>query len=63
MSVAINMFLNQVVKRRGIPFDICEPKLSKELLKALLEAEEIINGNKSVKGYHNIDEMIDDLLD
>ena len=63
MSTAINIFLNQVVKNRGIPFSITQKTPSKELLEALEEAEEIRNGKKDVKGYHNINELIKDLLD
>jgi len=63
MSVAINMFLNQVVKRGGIPFRITNKKPNKELLEALEEAEEIKSGRKEVKGYHDINELIHDLLE
>lgn len=35
MSTAINMFLTQVVKRDAIPFEIVNPKPSKEMLQAL----------------------------
>ena len=31
MSTAINMFLAQVVKRDGIPFEVANPKPTKEL--------------------------------
>lgn len=32
MSTAINMFLTQVVKRNGIPFEIVNPRPSEEML-------------------------------
>ena len=35
MSTAINMFLTQVVKHDGIPFEIKNPKSSRELKQAL----------------------------
>ena len=63
MSVAINMFLKQVVKRRGIPFEIVQYNFNHELINALKEAEKIKNGEINTKGYHNIDELIKDLLD
>ena len=37
MSAAINLFLKQVVKRDGLPFEVVNPKPSKELRKALKE--------------------------
>ena len=39
MSTAINMFLAQVVKRDGIPFEVANPKPSKDMLEALEELE------------------------
>ena len=42
MSAAINLFLKQVVKRDGLPFEVVNPKPSKELRKALKEAKKII---------------------
>lgn len=54
MSTAINMFLTQVVKRDGIPFEVTNPKPSKELLEALQKGEEILNGKIKTKGYTNI---------
>lgn len=62
MSTAINIFLNQVVKRKGIPFSIVQKKPSKELIEALIEAEEIRN-NPNRKGYNNIEELMKALLD
>lgn len=62
MSTAINMFLTQIVKRDGIPFEIRNPKPSKELIKAIKEAQDIIDGKVESKGYHNIHEMFEDIL-
>ena len=39
MSTAINMFLAQIVKTDGIPFNIVNPKPSKDLLEALKEKD------------------------
>lgn len=41
MSTAINMFLVQVIKKDGIPFEITNPKPSKDMLKALDEAKKL----------------------
>lgn len=62
MSTAINMFLTQVVKRDGIPFEIVNPNPSKEMLKALKEAEIIAKDSKR-KGYSNMDDLIKSLED
>ena len=63
MSTAINLFLRQVVKNDGIPFEIRNPKPSKELKKALREADDIISGKVKSKGYHNVEEMFKDIID
>ena len=43
MSTAINMFIKQIIKKDGIPFEVTNPKPSKELLEALQEAEFLQN--------------------
>lgn len=62
MSTAINMFLTQVVKRDGIPFEVSNPKPSKEMIKALKEAQDIIDKKASAKGYHDVHQMFEDIL-
>lgn len=63
MSTAINMFLAQIVKRNGIPFEIKNPRPSKELIEALEEGEKIIQEIKEGKrkGYNNMAELIKSL--
>ena len=61
MSTAINMFLTQVVKQDGIPFEIKNPKPSRKLIKALKEAEGIASGKIKTKSYHNVDDLFKDL--
>lgn len=65
MSTAINMFLAQVVKRDGIPFEVVNPKPSQELLEALKEGsvieKEIREGNRT--GYRNASEMLRSIID
>lgn len=63
MSTAINMFLTKCVKTASIPFEISEPKPSKRLKKALKEADYIMEHPEEYKSYHNVQEMIDDILD
>lgn len=61
MSTFINMALTQVVKRDGVPFEIKNPKPSKETIEALKEANDIISGKVKSKGYHNIKKLFEDL--
>lgn len=61
MSTAINMFLKQIIKTDGLPFEVSNKKPSKALLKALKEGEDILSGKKKSKGYTNIDDLIKDL--
>lgn len=61
MSTAINMFLRKSISVGGIPFEIRNPKPSKELIEALQEGEDILSGKIKAKGYHNINELMEDL--
>ena len=63
MSTAISMFLKQIIKTDGIPFEVKNPKPSKELKQALREADDIIKNPNKYKSYHNVDEMMKDILD
>ena len=64
MSTAINIFLKRAIFERGLPFEVKEvnPKPSKELMEALDEGEDILNGKVKAKGYHNVREMFEDIL-
>ena len=62
MSTAINMFLAQIVKRDGIPFEVVNPKPSKDMLEALNEAEDIINNPEKYPGYTNREDLKKALL-
>lgn len=62
MSTAINLFLRQVIKRDGLPFEVVNSKPSKELLLALKEAEDIINNPDKYKSYKSIEELKETLL-
>ena len=65
MSTLINMTLKQVIKRNGLPFEVRNPRPSKELLEALEESENIAQEYKEGKrkGYNNIDDLKKALLD
>ena len=61
MSTFINMALVQVVKRNGVPFEIANPRPSKELSEALREGEDILSGKVNAKRYTDMYEMLKDL--
>lgn len=61
MSTYVNMAIKQLINRDGVPFDVVNPKPSKELLEALQEGEDILNGKINAKRYHSIKELIGDL--
>lgn len=61
MSTAINMFLTQIIKQDGIPFEIKNPKPTRDLIKALKETDDIMSGKIETKKYHNVDELFEDL--
>ena len=61
MTTAINIFLNQVVKHDGIPFEVRNPKPTRKLKRALKEADKIASGKIKTKGYRNIDELFEAL--
>lgn len=63
MSTAINLFLKQVIKTDGLPFEVKNPKPNRELRKALKEAEDMRKHPEKYKGYHDIDEMFRNILD
>ena len=62
MSTAINMFLAQVVKRNGIPFEVVNPRPSSEMIEALKEAEKIIKNSSNYPGYTNREDLKKALL-
>ena len=63
-SVALNLFLTQCVRDQALPFrpDMSTSIPSKALQKALKEAAAIETGKIKVKGYHDVNAFIDDML-
>jgi len=63
-SVALNMFLTQSVREQKIPFTITmqSPEPSEMLKEALDELEYAEKHPKEYKGYHNINNFIEDML-
>ena len=45
MSTFVNMAIKQLIYRDGLPFEVKNPKPSRELLEALQEGEDILNPN------------------
>ena len=61
MSTAITMYLKQIVKLRAIPFQVtANPRLNRTTIAAIEEAERIAY-DPSVKGYRDIDSLMESL--
>lgn len=63
MSTYVNMAIKQLINKNGVPFDVVNPRPSKELLEALQEGEDILNGKIKAKGYTNMYDLLKDLKD
>ena len=61
MSTYVNMAIKQLINRDGVPFDVVNPKSSKELFEAIKEGEDILSGKIKTKSYTNMYEMLEDL--
>lgn len=62
MSTAINMFLVQIVKKDGIPFEIVNNKPNRKTRKALREANKMIKNPKKYPAYSSEKELKEALL-
>lgn len=63
MSTFINMTLVQVIKRNGVPFEVTNPKPSKEMLEALKEVNDMINDPSKYPRYANREDLEKALLE
>ena len=63
MSTYVNMAIKQLINKDGVPFEVVNPRPSKELLEALQEGEDILNGKVKAKSYTNMYEMLKNLKD
>ena len=61
MSTYINMAIKQLINKDGVPFEVVNKKPNKELLKALKEGQDILDGKKDVKSYTDMYELLKDL--
>lgn len=60
LSTAFNMFLKQITLRNGLPFTVEYPKPSRELLKAIKEADKLAK-DPNAKTYDNLDELWEEI--
>lgn len=60
ITTAFNIFVRQSLREGRIPFDISLNQPNRETLAAMLEAERI-SKDPSVKGYTDMDELLDEL--
>ena len=61
MSTYINMAIKQLINKDGVPFEVVNKKPNKELLKALKEGLDILDGKKDAKSYTDMYELLKDL--
>lgn len=65
LSDAVNMFLKQVVLRKGIPFDVAYPEevweFKQEVEEAMEEAKRISRDPK-IKSYTDVKQMFKEIL-
>lgn len=61
MSIYVNMAIKQLINKDGVPFEMVNPKPSKDLVKAINEGETILDGKLEAKSYTNMYEMLEDL--
>ena len=54
------MFLKQITLRNGLPFSVEYPKPSRELLKAIKEADKLAK-DPDAKTYDNLDELWEEI--
>ncbi len=62
MSTAINVFLRQLVRVHGIPFEIKTEIPNDETLEAIEEVKRMEANPEQYKGYTDVDEMMRELL-
>ncbi|MBD5081153.1 MAG: type II toxin-antitoxin system RelB/DinJ family antitoxin [Ruminococcaceae bacterium] len=62
LSEAVNLFLKQVILRRGIPFDIAYPETVREFKPEVIEAMEeakCISRDPDMKRHHSFSEAME----
>ena len=59
LTTAINIFLKQAIRERGLPFYVGQAKDKDEVYQAMKDAEQ---GKNLSKGYNDVEEMFEDIL-
>lgn len=62
MSTAINLFLRQVIKRDGLPFEVVNPKTNPDMIEAIKEMEDMIKNPDKHPRYTNREDLKNSLL-
>ena len=62
MSTYVNMAIKQLINKNGVPFEIVNPRPSKELLEAFAEIEEMRNNPDKYPRYSNREDLKKALL-
>ena len=62
ISTAVNIFLRQSIRENCIPFNIQKEVPNADTLAAMKESEDMIAHPEKYKSYHDVDEMMKDLL-
>ena len=60
-TAAISLFYNQVIRTNSIPFELKADIPNKTTLKAIEEVEKMEKSNSGTT-YHNVDDLMEDLL-
>ena len=63
MTTAINIYLKQIVKHNGIPFEVKNRVPNHKLIIALKETDKIIIGKVNSKAYSSAEDLMKDILD
>lgn len=63
MTTAINIYLKQIVKHNGIPFEVTSRVPNHKLKKALKETDKIIKGKVNPKAYSSAEDLMKDIFD
>jgi DNA-damage-inducible protein J len=63
MTTAINIYLKQIVKHNGIPFEVKNRVPNHKLKKTLKETDKIIKGKVNSKAYSSAEDLMKDILD
>lgn len=66
LSDAVNMFLRQVILRKGIPFEVAYPEdvleFKPEVIEAMEEAKRI-SRDPNIKGHTDVKQMFKEILE